>query len=558
MEGVHVNRIDSNKYTTFRLDHEILHFAPNPYIKSKSCLVTVDNGIHIWDISSNNCVNWKKGGEKSWSTARYGPHPQILYRCDTTNIYASDLRDSASNEILLRESKDQITGLTKHPYEQFQFAFTTNKTTAVMDSRYAKHPILEWKITHGFEHQTHINYLKYPIDDTRNSLVYTWGRYYGDIISYSYDQTDSLPKSVNYQNYTSFKEHSLVKEKFTDEYRYNYIPVCRNIDAAIENSFEHPQWDPLYGVEFFQVNDKLTLLQLTATGELYVQGYKLGVEEDLDESTENRLTEIEESCRAKLRALNSKIKVPKFHAEKKEIPIGKLFTKWQSDLQSSLLELTPVTRKRKYSPKLKLEWPVPEIFTKYEHCEHDNFVKLNIKGDSGASSLPSAYYLFNPDYKEYSLKKLEKDMAEAVQISSNGKFQHDITLYGRPDSHSSSITNPIVGEKKLEGVSSWLLEQWQSDIPFEEIDDSQREQRTVRTKKRDAPLIHSSNRLSSSQPPVVAAKRSLSQSKSVAAINEVQSSRMASSQPVRSHMLVARSRESSSQPVKKPKRKKGF
>ncbi|KAJ3325926.1 hypothetical protein HDV06_002311 [Boothiomyces sp. JEL0866] len=475
LHGVHTNEIDSTDYTTLKLDTEILNFANNPHV-------------------------------------------------------------SSSKEVLLREiTKGNITDLTKHPKEQFQFAFTNNSTTTVMDSRFCKHPLLEWNISHMYEHQTNIKYFPKAISDAFSSSLYTWGRYYGDIISYSYDQSDSHPKSVHYQNYTSFKEHLLVKDRSSAHQYYDYIPNARNVDAAIENSFESPHWDLLYGVEFIQVNNNVTLLQLTETGELFAQGYKFGEPSDFDPELENRLQAIESKCQSKLQSLNSKIQVPNFHAEHKEIPLGNLLyskpmlmIEWQTDLQNPTYEWPVITRKRKYTPKLKLELPTPDIYTKYEKCSNANFTKLIIdKNVTSKQQLPKSRYLFNQDYKEYSIKRFEKDLLDSSQICTHSKFQHDITLYGGPESHSSTITNPILGEKQLFGMPSWLLEQWQADVPFEALDNNTKPSKPTRykTQKKAIPESQPSSRVSSSQPPIVTSKRSLSQSKSVLEIQDIRASR---------------------------------
>ncbi|KAJ3277130.1 hypothetical protein HDV01_000182 [Terramyces sp. JEL0728] len=555
LEGIHLNRKGTSKYSTLNLNCDLLHFALNPYIKSKVCLQTEDNGVHIWDINTDSVLEWKKGeGEKVWQSARYGPHPQIMYLCDTSNVYIGDLRTASSKQTNLHRIKNgSITGLTKHPSEQFQLAFTTNSKCSVMDSRFTTHPLLEWQVAHGYEHQTHVNYFSKPISKDCSSSFYTWGRFYGDIISFSYDQTDSAPKSVHYQNYESFKSHFLVKDKTSEYYQYDYIPHTWNVDTSLEVSFENPQWDPLLGVEFIQTDNSFTLLQLTATGELFAQGYRYGKEQEYSPADEDRLEEIEQKFKAKIVALNSKINIPDFKATQKELALGNLLNKWQSDLLAPYFDLPFAQRKTKYIPKLKVELPKPKICSKFEQDIHEKYTEIKLIDQSLSDErLPSAKYNFNREYAEHANGQLKKDLELSTLIHIPEQFCHDIVLYGGTDSHSSTITNPILGEKELFGMSSWLLEQWQADSPFEEYEDTPRTPRPFLNKRKE---ITASNRLSSSQPSVVTSKRSLSQSKSAL---DIGSSRMALSQPVKSRAADPNKRGHSSQPQRKAKRKKGF
>ena len=271
-----------------RTSAELLDFTFNPVIQSNAAAIDRYGSIYLWDgtnqlsLWSNNAQHEQDCGldNQRWRGCRFGLHPRTLLVAHSKHIELTDLRVSPTSTpqrlFEIDSSDEYLTGFDIPQTSSHHVILASVSRTILLDTRYPKTPLLHWSLNHPNERQTFIQHTKNSIlaDSIGSTTFYTWGRQTGEVMLYSYDETDSYPPTCSFiQKLPSFATHPQICNQPFDVHPFSYInPIVATRSRCLASE-ESTHWPCLSGCVFLKSEDVLSLLHLSQDGALYSQSF---------------------------------------------------------------------------------------------------------------------------------------------------------------------------------------------------------------------------------------------------------------------------------------------
>ncbi|KAJ2997884.1 hypothetical protein HDV02_005068 [Globomyces sp. JEL0801] len=501
------------EYTTKLFNSEPMHVATNPYLSSKAAIVLDDGSIHLWDLSTDSVIEWmesdmiKSESEPyNWKSCQYGSHPQSLIIAKPNDISIHDLRMNPYSTTSIYSVQDTsfITDFKLNPTQAFQIGFVTYNHTSLIDIRYPTSPLLEWELNDSYEHQNHIEFLPSPLNPSDTSTFYTWGRYFTDIVTYSYHQGDAQPPTcTNIQQIPSYYHHPTIKHRPSDLIPSQYMEPIGFTQNLLEN-IRNPLWCPLIGSQFKQSEQVTTVYHLNYEGALYAQSFTYKNLDETEVSVAAKIVDdIEVWVTDKVRKL-AKCSLPKNHLADHEILDFKPILKFCNDtidrnkdkyLDLDTLKIPELTdtaismyEMLTYGNESAIQYtdnmyPILPTINNFQQLQtqqlHHLITTSNPNHQFLELSTPPTIteYLnsvqpvpeLNPSSTnstfDYAKQLIEQDLHYSNQIylpnSDHLEIIDDTTITNHKSILKTSILKSPI---ELEGITSWLRTQWNQEI----------------------------------------------------------------------------------------------
>jgi hypothetical protein len=171
MGGVHIVKIHNEttleleKLKDLKFECEPLHVASSSILPNHAAYLLKNGKILLWDSKYDGCTTWADPSSTTdnnfLKSCEFGSHPRSLLISQLHGIETADLRvPFYSSRSLIFNVKDSefIASFKRNPKNPFHVASTTNHRTALIDTRYAFSPLLEWGINNSYETQPAIEF----------------------------------------------------------------------------------------------------------------------------------------------------------------------------------------------------------------------------------------------------------------------------------------------------------------------------------------------------------------------------------------------------------------
>ncbi|KAJ3027885.1 UNVERIFIED_CONTAM: hypothetical protein HDU68_002913 [Siphonaria sp. JEL0065] len=234
---------------------DALDLVFNPVLPYEAAWICADRSIHIWDLlaapetpgrrmrvigsgdwsESETSTSSKRNNSLKWKGIDHAWHPRILLIGEAKQVSVLDLR--SPDESLLPfytppSSLNLLRGITTNPFNAFEVGLCGTESTTLVDTRYPKHPLLEWKVNDPEDGPVGIQFLK---TESESALV-TWNHRHGDIALFPYSTPD-LEKTTPIHSFLSTATTSkqrMIQSKFKPQ----RLPPFHHHDALYSSPFK--------------------------------------------------------------------------------------------------------------------------------------------------------------------------------------------------------------------------------------------------------------------------------------------------------------------------------
>jgi hypothetical protein len=350
--GLHMISMDGTDRDLLT-DWQPRHFACNSVLRNQLAILSDDGKLYLWDIQnavSKICKDDLAKSHYEWTSFEFGSHPLSLLLGNSAHIRHLDTRSNTFDDIYSASETNLFTSMKRHPKKPFQLALSTQQSTLLIDTRYVKQAMLEWKINDFHESQFNLEFLEGPsgMNHFATDCMYNWGRHFGETLLYCYEEKYGMPlTSTHVQKLKPFYDHLF----FTDCKENIHPPtLIENISfkRKVEQKESMPPWPALIGCKLIpncHTGKDLTFFQFTTEGSLFAQSYRF---QKVNDSSPALVHELE----IDLHSIESEV-----YLEMKELATNEFMKDEEAD--HDLIDFTPMWKLCEQGAK-QSDWKVFE------------------------------------------------------------------------------------------------------------------------------------------------------------------------------------------------------
>ncbi|TPX66593.1 hypothetical protein SpCBS45565_g04356 [Spizellomyces sp. 'palustris'] len=280
-----------------------LHMTFSPVIANEAAILLDGGELYLWDgyqpTSSRSTLLATYDDNASsyplrWKSCEFGAHPRTLMVAHANRLETIDFRSRGimPTPIFKVDSKERIWAFNREHEELFQSVLCTSKRTVLLDIRFPRRPLLQWKFQNNRDPPVGIEFLsadrRYP---QHQWTFVTWTRLRGEIMAYNHKSlhTSQIIKSSFYEHCSPsitlppsscagptllnrFRRHGY--ESSQDRYSKVSYGTWGHQQALIENE-EIPGWPPLRGLTLFtpDQSSQIDVLKIGDDGRVSFERY---------------------------------------------------------------------------------------------------------------------------------------------------------------------------------------------------------------------------------------------------------------------------------------------
>ncbi|KNC98452.1 hypothetical protein, variant [Spizellomyces punctatus DAOM BR117] len=280
-----------------------LHMTFSPVLANEAAIVFDGGELYLWDgyqpTSSRSTLLATYDDNASsyplrWKSCEFGAHPRTLMVAHANRLETIDFRSRGimPTPIFKVDSNERIWAFNREHDEPFQSVLCTSERTVLLDIRFPRRPLLQWKFQNNRDPPIGIEFL--PADRRYHQhdwTFVTWTRLRGEIMAFNHRSlhTSQTIKSSFYEHFSpsitlppsSFARPTLLNrfrphgyESSQDKYSKVAYGTWGHQQALIENE-EIPGWPPLRGLTLFTPDQRahIDVLKIEDDGRVSFERY---------------------------------------------------------------------------------------------------------------------------------------------------------------------------------------------------------------------------------------------------------------------------------------------
>lgn len=226
-----------------------------------------------------------------WKACVYGAHPRSLLVAHADKLDNIDFRSKGivATTIFSPPTRERITAFERDPDQAYQLAVATSSKTLIVDSRYARRPLLQWQWHDNQDSPIGIQYFRPGTggSDKPNTFL-AWSRVRADIVAYAHTSPTTLLQPRFHKDFIPsvrlppmsrsqpvilqpFRRHSALASYFLRDGHESWL----GHQQSLQRKEGTPHWPPLRGVSSFMKDSDIHIFQIGDDGALYKHSYKV-------------------------------------------------------------------------------------------------------------------------------------------------------------------------------------------------------------------------------------------------------------------------------------------
>ena len=294
-----------------------VHFCTSPLLPEMAISLS-DGSIHLGDLQTMqftglmNPIDFASVDDRQcFRACEYGAHPRSLLVWDAKSVSNVDFRMPGTQlwkRLYSSSSSAFISCVKRHPTSPFQFTVASNESVALVDTRYAVSPLLEWGVNNSYESQLFLEFSKKSTMET--TTIYSWGRKQAEIVAYSCRQDAARPPTAYRPvSFAPYHNHPSLKEKYGAQVPFVYLEDLRTQEKIVDD-LDVPDWPPLIGFDVLEGKKGVHMFFLADDSSIFTQYYSTQSLDSPDiELVQAKCESVEAKC-AKLERSHATIAVP--------------------------------------------------------------------------------------------------------------------------------------------------------------------------------------------------------------------------------------------------------